>query len=183
MRITKGAVLAMFVGSVGFLVSWVLAEERKEQTNPSITEVEIKVAEARCELARQQLARFRSQRRAPFLMVVYEEAVKDFEGELADLKAGNKRDSFDRLLTEMKLLTRIAAQRVEKAEAANAKTPGIVEDWEVALLRAKHDILRLGAAHGELLQSAPRGNKIDWQLEQLRSVQLLLADQLFERGM
>ena len=184
MRMRTVMVLVVLLGASGIPVYWVLAGEGHEgQAKYTVAEVEVKLAEARCELARQHLARSRTQPTPKILTVVYEEAVKNFESELADLKAGKKRDSFDRLLAETKHLSRIAARRVEKVESANAKMPGTVNDTEVALLRAKHDILRLGAAHGELLRSASRQEKIDWQLEQLRSIQLLLADRMFEQGM
>jgi hypothetical protein len=99
------------------------------------------------------------------------------------LQAGKKRDSFDHLLDEIKHLSRVADRRIEKLESGKAKTPGMLDDAELALLRAKRDILRLGAAHGELLRTATPQETVNWQIDQLWSIQLLLVDQLFEQGM
>ena len=184
MRMKKVTVLAVLLGASGLPVYWVVAGEgHQQQTNYTIAEVELKLAEARFTLARKQLERSRKRPTTSMLTVVYEEAAESFERELAELKAGKKRDSFDRLLDEMGHLGLITARRIEQLESANAKGPGMVDEAEIALLRARHDILRLGAAHGELLRSADRQEKIDWQLEQLRSIQLLLADHLFEQGL
>lgn len=184
MRIKTIIVLAVLLGTSGLPVYWVLAGEGDEgQPKYTITEVELKLAEAHCELARQNLARVLAEGRAPILTRVHEEAVQYFEQELADLKGGKRPDSFERLLAEMKHLAQLAERRVQGAVDVNAKSPEVITSREVALLRAKHDILRLGAAHGELLRSAPRQEKIDWQLEQFRTIQLLLAERLFEEGM
>ncbi len=184
MRMRTITVLAVLLGMSGLPVYWVLAGEGDEvRPKYTITEVELKLAEAHCELARQNLARVLAEGRAPILTRVHEEAVQYFEQELADLKGGKRPDSFERLLAEMKHLARLAERRVQGTVEINAKSPGIITDGELALLRAKHDILRLGAAHGELLRSADRQEKIEWQLEQLRSIQLLLAERLFEQGM
>lgn len=184
MRMRTITVLALFLGTSGLPVYWVLAGEGDEgQPKYTVTEVELKLAEAHCELARQNLARVRAERRAPILTRVHEEAVQYFEQELADLKGGKRPDSFERLLAEMRHLAQLAERRVQGAVDINAKSPEIITDREIAMLRAKRDILRLGTAHGELLRSADRQEKIDWQLEQLRTIQLLLAERLFDEGM
>jgi len=184
MKTKSVSVLAVLLGTTGLPVYWVLAGQGHErQTTYTIAGVELQLAEARCALARQQLALARSRQRSAMLTAVYEEAVESFESELVDLKAGRKRDSFDHLLDEIKHLSHIAARRIEVMDAATAKNPGVVDDAELALLRATHDILRLGAAQGELLRSAAPQEKIDWQFEQLWTIQLLVADQLFDDGM
>lgn len=184
MRTRTVTMLAILLGTSGLPAYWVLAgEDREGRPNSTIAEIEVKLAEARCELARQHLARCLAHPKSSLLTAVTEEAVESFESELADLKAGKKRDSFNHLLDEIKHLSRIAARRIELLESTDAKTRGTIDASELAMLRAKHEVLRLGAVHGELLRSASPQVKIDWQLEQLWSIQLLFADQLFEQGM
>lgn len=184
MRTRTVTALVLVLGTIGLPVYWVLGGERDEaQTKYTIADVELKLAEARCALARQQFALARSRQRSSMLTAVYEEAVESFESELADLKTGKKRNSFDHLLDEINHLSRMAAQRIEILESANAKTPGVVEEAELAQLRAVHDVLHFGAVQGELLQSATAQEKIDWQLEQLWTIQLLFADRLFDTDM
>jgi len=184
MRMRTITVLTVLLATSGLPVYWVLAAEGdEEQAKHTASQVEVKLAEAHCELARQNLARVRAEGRAPLLTRVHEEAVQYFEQELADLKGGKRPDSFERLLAEMKHLAQLAERRVQGAVDINAKSPEIFTDGELVLLRAKRDILRFGAAHGELLRSADRQEKIDWQLEQLRTIQLLLAERLFDEGM
>jgi hypothetical protein len=163
---------------------YLLAEDPGTQsTSPTVNQLEIQIAEARCELVRQRLASARAQNRTPFLTVVYEEAVQNFERELADLRAGKRHSAFDRLLVQIGYLARISSHRITQAEAANSKNPGTVDTHRLAQMKARHDMLRLAAVQGDLLKSASRDVQTEWQLEQLRSLQILLMDQLFEEGM
>ncbi len=184
MRVRMPIALAVLFGTSCPPVYWAFASGADErQAKDTIAEVEVGLAQARCELARQNLEGARAQKLSPRLVLVHELALNCFEQELVDLKSGETPDSFERQLAEMKHLVRFAEGRLQQAQDTNAASPGAIANWELAQLRAKCDILRFGVAHGELLRTADRQAKIDWQLEQLRSLQLLLADWLFAQGM
>ncbi|UCD73783.1 MAG: hypothetical protein JSV91_08280 [Phycisphaerales bacterium] len=176
-RVLGLGVVLMVVGSTG----WTLGQIRSD--NAADSTLDARFSFAWLELAQANLDKARASGAPAYVAVVHEEAVRNFRDAYEKAQAGQPLTSYQALLTTMDHLSNIAERRLRAAEALRESYPDAIDEYELRRLKSKYEILKIGAGLGHEISSASPEEQVEWQLRQLRSLQLLVADHLFHEGL